>query len=379
MLVALAGVRRSLGEFKGARQALGQVLESTVKGEVVELRARIELLLIDLQTAPQAGQDTIGRIAELRAAAEAAKNEQVIALSRMAEGAVEELEGRNSAAARAFSAALEMAERHDLGRLRMEALSGLLLNELLGATAVSAAVTRCEQVLEQSNEPHVLAATLDTYALLLGMSDRTHDAIAAEERALRIAADLDDRLHEGLYRGQTLAVVYALAGDLERAQVEARRGCELLLNLEAQAWLSSAACVLVEIEISRGNLQEADRWLSVAEASSVATDIDARTRAAVSRSRLALIGGEPEVARALIGVAAKSVEGTELLYLQGIVAAAEASVAAATGDRPLALRRLAEAAQIHDLKGDAARSRRARELADRLATDAQAWRTVALV
>ena len=379
MLVALADVRRSMGEFKAAREALDSALGSAGRSEIVDLRVQIELLLIDIQTAQLDSQGAASRIADLRALAEATNDDHVIALLGMAEGAVAELEGRNSDAARAFSSALEKAQRSDLGRLRGEALAKLLLNELLGTTPVELVLRRCEQILAQQPEPNVMASTLDTYALLLGMADRTHEAIQHEERALGIVADLDDRLDEGLYRGQTLGVLHALAADLDTAYEEARLGCELLLNLEAQAWLSSAACVLGEIELARGNIAEAERWLSVAESSSVATDFDARTRAAVLKARLAIISGHEEEARTLIGATVKLVEGTELLYLHGIVAAADACVAAATGDAAIALLHLAEAARIHDRKGDVARSRRARELAERLATDPNAWRSVALV
>ena len=223
------------------------------------------------------------------------------------------------------------------------------------------------------------ASTLDTYALLLAMADRTQEAIQSEERALAIATDRNDRLGEGLFRGQTLAVVHSLSGDLNAAYTEARRGCELLLGLEAQAWLSSAACVLGEIELARGNAAQAEHWLALAESSSVATDFDARTRAAVLKARLRVIAGALDEAQTVIGATVKLVDGTELLYLQGIVAAADACVAAAAGDAPMALRRLAEAAQTHDRKGDVARSRRATELAAALATDPQSWRSFALV
>ncbi len=379
MLVALANVRRSMGEFKSARETLASVLSSAGRSEAIELRARIEVLLIGLQTAQLDSQGAALQIKDLRARTEATQDDHVIALLDMAEGAVAELEGRNSDAAQAFSSALEKAARGDLGRLRGEALSRLLLNELLGTTPVQLVLGRCEQVLGQPNEPNVTASTLDTYALLLAMADRSQEAIQHEERALSIAADLDDRLAEGLYRGQTLAVVHALSGDLDAAYAEAQLGCDLLLSLEAQAWLSSAACVLGEIELARGNTARAEHWLTVAETSSVATDFDARTRAAVLKSRLAVISGHADEARTLIGATVKLVDGTELLYLHGIVAAADACVAAATGDTPIAVARLAEAAQIHDRKGDVARSRRATELAAQLTTDPQAWRTVALV
>jgi tetratricopeptide (TPR) repeat protein len=295
----------------------------------------------------------------------AASDDYGLSLSYMAEGAIEELEGRNASAADAFANALEYARHAGDRRAEAESVGRLLLNIILGETPVPTGIDRCEQLLtEWADQPRVLASMMDSYALLLAMAGRSTDALAAARQALTIVTELDDGLNEGLYRGQTLGVLLALAGDLPGAATEATRGCDLLITFGARAWLASAACVAGEAELAQGHVELAERWLNESNESSLASDIDAHARSAALGARLAVHHGDLAQAEHLIVAARDLVDGTELLYLRGIVAAATGCVRWAAGDTQGAVEFMREAAALHDQKGDVARARRARLLED---------------
>jgi len=354
---------------------LEEALATPSISEELELRARVEIVLLDIQVGQHSDELDEAALARLGARIDASSDRQTVAYWRMALGSIHELEGRSGAAAAEFAQALALAEAADLPRIRGDALARVLLNELLGATPVADILARCEQVIAASTEPHVLASTLDSYALALTMAGRLDEAARAEERAIGIVNELDARLDEALYRAQTVTVTGALAGLLEAARAEGERGCTTLLELEAHGWLSTAACILGEICLATADLDAAERWLGTADQVSTSSDVDARVRALVLRARLLSYRAQPEAAAPFIREAHQLVDGGELLYLRGVVAAAEACIARAASDEATAQMLFEAAAQLHARKGDVAREQRARSLS----ADPRGGRATALV
>ena len=366
-LLALGNVQRWQGDFEAARATIAQVFDDrTSYGDAAVARAETIMALVDVLTADTGLlEHDKPQLAAIRANLEAAADEYGLALSYMAEGEIDEFEGRNGAAANAYANALDHAQRAGDRRVRAEATSRIKDNLIFGATPVRVVIDRIEQAFgDWVDQPLVTASLLEGYAQALAMDGRLDEALEAIRRGLSIVVELDDGLRHGSYRSHTLGAILALRGDVTGGGDEAVKGCELLLGLGAHAWLATAACVAGECQLAAGQLDFARHWLNQAVKHSLATDIDAQARAAALRARLQAAAGKMDEAGQTIDTAAEAVGQTELLYLRGIIATAGGVVARLAGRGSEAQRQWAEAIELHERKGDVTRARRAEEIRD---------------
>jgi serine/threonine protein kinase/tetratricopeptide (TPR) repeat protein len=375
VLIAFGRVQRERGQFVAARSTLMTARsEAADNDQPLAARAEVELVLVDSFLAEEGWvQRAMRTLASAGKVLGAADDAAGLAICRLAEGTILELEGRNSAAAGAFRDALVHAGRASDRRSETESLSKVIYNLVLGEAPVAAGLERCEEVLRKwPDQPLMVSTTLDSYALLLALRGRYDDAEQAERRALDIVTELDDSLNEGLFRSQSLAVILALAGRLEPAATEARAGCELLERLGARSWLATSACILAEIAQAGRDAGGARHWLAIGEQAAVKADTDAWTRARATRARLDAGAGNLEQVHAIVREGRAMVDESELLYLRGIMATVEGEVLRLS-DRPdEADRCFEEAIALHDRKGDLARADRVRRMREQ---PADSWRT----
>ena len=137
----------------------------------------------------------------------------------------------------------------------------------LGPTALDEGIAQSDAILDEARatgnrrlEQSVLRSVGTMYSMK-GAFDRARSLIA-DGRAL--AQEL------GLPIDYWAAAQNAgrnewLAGDLDAAAVILRESCEALESLGESAFLSTHSTMLAELEVERGNLREADRWIEVAE------------------------------------------------------------------------------------------------------------------
>jgi class 3 adenylate cyclase/tetratricopeptide (TPR) repeat protein len=366
LLLAVGRVQRDRGDFPAARRSLGDArTEAIARGDdLSRARADVETVLLDFLN-PTAGWVERARemLPEAGRLLKESHDAEGLASQRMAEGTIHELEGRNGAAAEAFADALALARAAENHRLQHDATARVLLNVVLGETPVSIGLERCEEVLaEWGDQPRVMLIALDSYASLLGLAGRFDEGIEAERGALAIAADLNDRVNEGLLRSQGLAMILALRGDLREAAEEGHIGCKLLEQLGAHSWLATSASLLGEILLATGDVEGARHWLSVAERATVSEDIDAVTRGLVLRARLAVVDREADAGFTYAHRAMSAVEGSELLYLRGIASAGIANVLWSMNRTEEARELYLQAIALHERKGAIGRADRVRQM-----------------
>jgi predicted ATPase len=91
---------------------------------------------------------------------------------------------------------------------------------------------------------------------------------------------------------QLVAFVASLEGDDERAAGELREACEQLEALGETAFLSTTAAELANTEIRLGRLDEAARWLRVAERTASAGDTSSQVWIELARGQLLVPDGD---------------------------------------------------------------------------------------
>jgi class 3 adenylate cyclase len=135
------------------------------------------------------------------------------------------------------------------------------------ARTLEDARTRGDRRLEQT-----ALRGLGAMNAFLGRFEEAH-GLVAEGRAIEQELGLMIEYWAG---SQLSGRVLGLEGDLDGAARELREGCEHLEALGETAFLSTTAGALAEVEIRRGNRQEAERWLHVAERTAAPGDLSSQ-------------------------------------------------------------------------------------------------------
>ena len=92
---------------------------------------------------------------------------------------------------------------------------------------------------------------------------------------------------------QQTARIAQLAGDLDGAADDLRESCDQLHALGEQTFLSSSAGMLAHVELERGDMASAFRWMEVAERTASLDDLDAQWRLEALRGLIAARHGDP--------------------------------------------------------------------------------------
>jgi tetratricopeptide (TPR) repeat protein len=148
----------------------------------------------------------------------------------------------------------------------------------LGPTPLSEALPLPTRLLEDAHShgdrrlEQSALRELGAMHAFLGRFEEAHRFVR-EGRAIQQELGLMIEYWAGSQLGAQLA---ELEGDLDEAARELREGCEHLEELGETAFLSTTAGRLAEIEFRRGDLQQAEHWLGVAERTAAPGDLSSQ-------------------------------------------------------------------------------------------------------
>ncbi|MGA9159587.1 MAG: adenylate/guanylate cyclase domain-containing protein [Actinomycetota bacterium] len=248
--------------------------------------ARCAMATVQLLGSPEAKIATIKEQAERAIAVfEAAGDDRgqalawsAIAFAQWFEEHVEEARG---SVERAIAHARAAGDRVTEGEL----LSLMSACNALGPTALPAGIAQSEAILAEARATgnHRLESSVErsvgTMYSLQGSFERarvmiSHGRELAQELGLTI---------EYWAAAQNAGRNEWLAGDPVAAAEILRESCEALESLGETAFLSTHATMLAELEVERGNLTEADRWIELAERTG--SPDDHHTQVGIQRAR----------------------------------------------------------------------------------------------
>jgi tetratricopeptide (TPR) repeat protein len=159
---------------------------------------------------------------------------------------------------------------------------------------------------------------------------------------------------------ESSGLVEMLAGDLSAAELELRRGVELLEGMGERAYLSTLGAMLADVLELIGKDGEADRFARTSQEASDPDDIDSQARWRAVKAKLLAKKGLWEPAEALAREAVRLAAPTDVLNLHGHCYLALGVVLQASGSQTEAGEAFAEAVRAFDRKGNVAAAARAR-------------------
>jgi len=274
------------------------------------------------------------------------------------------IRGQVAASGTAQERAIEHARR--TGDHREEAANYALLVDkaLYGPLPVEDGIRRCEQVLARfGDDPTVRARVTRLLAELRAMHGEFGPARELIAAARAMFADLGDTAVRSLAASaESSGWVELLAGDLTAAELELRRGVELLEGVGARAYLSTLSALLADVLELAGKDGEAVNFARVSEQASDPDDVDSQARWRAVGAKLLARKGRLDEAEALARQAVHLAAPTDVLNLHGTCYLALATVLRASGREAEAGEALAEAVRRFDRKGNLAAAGQARAM-----------------
>ncbi len=241
-------------------------------------------------------------------------------------------------------------------------LNAMARAALVGPTPVDEAVTRCEQLAEQSRGDLVLTAAITAFLSYL-------EAMRGQFEGARTLYGRSHAIFEELGRTVQLASVrmYAgavelLAGDLAAAEQQLRIGYATLEEMGEKGNLSSHAALLAEVLHLQGRDDEAERYTAISEDMSPADDVLSAVwwRAARAKiwAQLGAVVDAERLAREAVSVAAE----TDYLNLEADALVSLGHVLGARGRGEEARSALLDAVRLYERKGNVVAAKQANTL-----------------
>jgi tetratricopeptide (TPR) repeat protein len=238
------------------------------------------------------------------------------------------------------------------------------MSTVYGRTPVPVALAECERILEEARgdrraEGLVLGSLARLYALD-GDFERARDAY---RRARAVLEDLGTNVLAASLSLDSHAVEL-LAGDPAAAERELRRDYDALDRMGEKYLLSTVAGLLAQALCAQGRYEEANTMCMFT--ASVAAEDDAQSQAlwrSVRAKVLARRNGSGDQAVELAREAVEILSATDAIVWQADALVDLAEALAATGEPAAAGRALDEATELYELKGSSVAARRARSRA----------------
>ena len=218
---------------------------------------------------------------------------------------------------------------------------------MYGPSPADAAIARCESLLADSREsPMTMANVSSSLAGLKAFRGDLDEARAYIAVARRVYSDLGLRFAiAGL--SQIAGTVESLADDAEAAERELREGYEILAGVGARGLL---AAELGNVLVTQGRLEEATRYVAVAEQAS-GGDIAPQILWRAAKARIAASKGERADAIELASEAAALAEQTDAMAMIGHTNLTLSEAYSATGRLEEAAAAAKRALQCYAAKG----------------------------
>ena len=355
LLVELADVLVSTGEFARAEAVLGQVAAAAADrgDERLAAHASVARLRMEVGVASDLDADAVQRQTR-RAIATFAEFEDQRGLAK-AWGLLAALGFLRCRIAEAEAAAGQAVTHARLARddpSESWAWGLLAQGAFWGPTPAPEGIRRCQELLAQANgnrRSELIA--LQSMAGLQAMDAQAEAATASVGQALALAGDMGENRVAALAR-EFAAIALALCGDPGGAEQQLRQGIRVLERQGESGMRSNLIADLAHVLHQLGRPAEALQVAMASRAIAAHDDLFAqvRWRGAAARS----LAGQGQVAEAerLAAEAVEIAEPTDVLSMRADALLDQAAVAAAAG-RPGDARRSARAAlALYQAKGN---------------------------
>jgi tetratricopeptide (TPR) repeat protein len=268
------------------------------------------------------------------------------------------IQQRSAEAERAWQRAAAEATTASDARVLSDAVGWEASSLAMGPTPVAAGIVRCRKICRiLVADPWAHALALQPLASLHAMSGDFATAFALLDESAATLATISPSLDAAVSHPEVFVSV--LAGDLDRAERNLRRGRRQLLRLGERAVLASTEGYLAQVMLAAGREQAADR--AARRCAQLATAADASAQGAWRRVRARVLAahGQHRRARALAQEAIDIVAATDHLNSQGDALVDLAVVLAAGGAEDEAAAALAAGIDRYRAKGNVVSAREA--------------------
>ena len=313
-----------------------------------ELHARIQHVRLLAHTDPE------GRTAELEALVEEARPlfehagyDAGLAALWNAVRQVEHIGCRFDAGAAAVEHAIEHARHSGDRQLEQLLLPELVAATLMGTKPVGECLLWLDDVVSRYGDEPLLDGWRSS---ALGLLGRFQEARAMHAKAVTAVQERGARIGEALLAESGWRIELD-AHDFQAAERIARRGCELLQEIDERGWLSTQACHLAESLYTLGRDEEAAEWAELGLELGASNDVLTQMLARQVLAKLAARRGEHAHAETLAGAAVALAETIQFPVAQADAHMDLAEVLATGGQPERATTELERAAALYERKG----------------------------
>jgi DNA-binding SARP family transcriptional activator len=361
LLCELAIARRWLGDTHGSEEALTQALAEGGDPRLT-LRAQIELAYGRLYTDRDADPSVLlALLFEAIPVFEGLADDRSLGRTWRIVGYVRgSMQGRCADWIDASEHALVHYRRS--GWSSSGCLTELATALLHGPVAVTTAIDRCEQLLDETTDPTGSAGVLVVLGGLRALEERFEAAFEALDAADEIYRELGEMYTLANNSGRERGRVHSLAGDATGAESVFRECCETFERVNDETALATIAAGLGQTLYEQGRYAEAMDWSRLAEERCPRGDIIAQFSWRSLKGKLLAQQGAVTEGEELVSEALRIVENTDVLSGQGDVLLDLAEVLIGAGRSDAAAERIEEALELFERKGDTASARRAKTL-----------------
>jgi DNA-binding SARP family transcriptional activator/tetratricopeptide (TPR) repeat protein len=359
-LCELGTAQRST-DFESADATLSEALACAKEAgdRRVELRAQIELSHLRLFTDRAADpSEVVVLVGEATPVFEALGDERALARAWRQVGYVRgSMEGR-------CAEWVDAAER-GLAYYRRTGWSGAGCLVELGAALfygpmpASAALARCEQLLDEATDRLGTAHALVYLGGMHALGERYEEALALLADADRIYDELGEDHTQADHSGRIRGLVHLLVGDPEHAEATFAETCAALERFHDEPGLSSVAAGLGNALYLQERFEEARRWSRLARERGPVGDRISQISWRSLEAKLLAEKGSIAEAEQLVNEALRMVALTDALTTHGDVLLDAAAVHCATRQNAEASRKIENALALFKAKENAASARRA--------------------
>jgi tetratricopeptide (TPR) repeat protein len=252
--------------------------------------------------------------------------------------------------------------------LERSALVARLRPVAWGPTPAEVGVAVCDALLsdEVTNVANK-ALALHVRALLLAMGGDFGGARRSAADARALIEEFGLTLSGGIY-SMDVGFALVIAGDLDEAEHELRRGHDLLVSVGDTGARCTVDGMLADVLQRQGRLDEALRFAEESRAIAAPDDLDAQPRWRAALARILSSQGSHDAALEHASDAVALVEPLDLLPLKAVVHEALGDVHVAAGRGEEAVAAVEQALALHEQKGNVVSAGRSGTVLDELRT-----------
>ena len=365
--LAYAHTRR--GELERAQEILRSAIEEArrVGNEGVEAYARLDLLRIRTRVDPESKvEDELSEALEIAAALEPTDDLANLSRAYREIGMARFMLGRAGEGEADLEQSAALAHRAGDSVLERAALVARLRPVAWGPTPADAGIAICDLLLsdEVANVANK-ALAFHVRSLLLAMRGDFAAAGASAADARALIEEFGLTLGGGIY-SMDVGFALVLAGDLEQAEHELRRGHDLLAGVGDTGARCTVDAMLADVLQRQGRLDEAALFAEESRSIAAPDDLDAQPRWRAALARVLASRGSHDAALQHALDAVALVEPVDLLPLKAVVYDSVGAVHAAAGRIDEAVAAVEYALTLHERKGNTVSAGRSGSVLDDL-------------